>query len=173
MKQILKYIPILFIAVTLISCGYTNPNIYTGPHKSIYVKEWKNRTSQLGLDTDLYRSLTEWFQNSSSLSIVREKNGADLILVGEIISLTLPSLAYNTSDVASSVKVRLEVRYLLKEIATNKILLEVPQQIWTEEYIVNPSSNINDKSEEEALETIVDDISKRIYQRTIAILPRL
>lgn len=169
----LKYIPFLLIAAVLVGCGYKNPNVYTGPHKTIYVKEWKNRTSQLGLDSDLYRSLTEWFQNSGALSIVRAKKGADLIFAGEIVSITLPSLAYNSSTVASEVKVQLRVRYILKEIATNRIVLEVPDQIWSEEYIVNPSSNVNDKSEEKALEVIVDDIAKRIYQRTVAILPKL
>ncbi len=169
----LRCIFLLLLTVFITSCGYHNPNIYSGPHKTIYVKKWQNRTSQLGLDSDLYRSLTEWFQNSSALSIVGEKNGADLILAGEIISITLPSLAYNSSTVASEVKVRLQVRYILKEISTNKILLEVPNQIWSEEYIVNPSSSANIKNEEKALETIVNDISKRIYQRTVAILPKL
>ncbi len=173
MKYATRYTLLLLIAIFLTGCGYTNPNVYNGPHKSIYVKNWKNRTSQLGLDTDLYRSLTEWFQNSSAISVVREKKGADLILAGEIVSMTLPSLAYNSNNVASTVKVRLQVRYILKEIASGKILMEVPDQIWTEEYTVNVSSSVNSKSEEDALERIVNDISKRIYQRTIAILPQL
>ncbi len=173
MKHIIRYTLFLFAVVVVSSCGYTNPNVYSGPQKSIYVKNWKNRTNQLELDTDLYRSLTEWFQNSSALSIVHEKQGADIILTGEIVSLTLPSLAYNSSKVASTVKVQLQVRYIMKEIATGKILLEVPNQTWSEEYVVNASSSANSKNEEDALKTIVNDISKRIYQRTIAILPRL
>ncbi len=164
---------LLLVAFFVISCGYTNPNVYNGPQKSIYVKNWKNRTSQLGLDTDLYRSMTEWFQNSSALSIVRQKNGADLVLAGEIVSITLPSLAYNAKNVASTVKVDLRVRYILKEISTGKVLLEVPDQLWSEEYTVDASSSANTKKEEDALDSIVDDIAKRIYQRTIAILPQL
>ncbi len=173
MKHIMRYALFFLAVVAVSSCGYTNPNVYSGPQKSIYVKNWKNRTSQLELDTDLYRSLTEWFQNSSALSIVHEQQGADLVLAGEIVSITLPSLAYNSSNVASSVKVQLQVRYIMKEIATGKILLEVPDQVWSEEYIVNASSSINSKNEEDALKTIVDNISKRIYQRTIAMLPKL
>lgn len=173
MKKIFKYLPIALVVMLITSCGYKNPNIYTGPHKTIYVKEWNNRTSKLNLDSDLYRDLTKWFQNSNSLSIVREKQGADLILAGEIVSIELPSLAYNSSNITSEVKVRLKVRYILKELSSNKILLEVPNQIWAEEYIVNASSNVNQQSEEDALEKITDDIAKRIYQRTVAILPAL
>ena len=176
MKTCVKIIPAL-IAVLLLTmfsgCGYYNPNVYTGSDKVIYVPEWKNRTSNLNLDSDLYRKLTEWFQYSSALSLTKEKAGADLILAGEIISIDLPSLAYDSADVASQVKVKLRIRYVLKDLKTNKILLEIPNQQWTDEYTVNASSSTNETSEDEALDSIVDDICKRIYQRTIAMVSQL
>ncbi|MBM9519043.1 LptE family protein [Desulforhopalus vacuolatus] len=176
MKICVKIIPAL-IAVLLLTmfsgCGYHNPNVYTGSDKVIYVPDWKNRTSKLNLDSDLYRKLTEWFQYSNSLSLTRDKAGADLILAGEIISIDLPSLAYNAANVAEEVKVKLRIRYILKDLQTNKILLEIPNQQWTEEYTVNSSSSTNETSEDEALDTIIDDICKRIYQRTIAMVSQL
>ena len=160
-------------AGVLTACGYHNPNVYKGPSKSIYMTEWKNRTSELGLDSQIYRSLTRWFQNTEAITTVRQKEGADLILAGEIISLELPSLAYGENSVTTQVKVLLRVRYILKNIATNKIVLEVASELWTEQYLVSKNISANLDNEKKALNTIIEDLSRRIYQRTITEIPRL
>jgi len=166
-KTVRRLFPLLIVACIVAACGYRNPNIYNGPHKSIYITEWKNRTSELGLDSKLYRSLTKWFQKSGSISTLREKQGADLILAGEVVSLELPSLSYGVNNVTSEVKVRLRVRYIVKELSTNKILLEIADQTWEESYLVSSSSSANMDNEAKALDKIIEDMSQKIYQKTI------
>ena len=173
MKTVCRLFPVIIIACIVAACGYRNPNIYNGPHKSIYITEWKNRTSELGLDSKLYRSMTKWFQKSGSISTVRQKEGADLILAGEIVSLDLPSLSYGIGRITSQVKVQLRVRYVVKEIASNKILLEIPDQVWDEDYLVSSNSTTNMDNESKALDKIIEDLSQKIYQKTIATLPHL
>jgi DNA-binding response OmpR family regulator len=104
---------------------------------------------------------------------VRKKEGADLILAGEIIFLELPSLSYDANSITTEVKVRLKVRYILKEIASNKIVLQTPGEIWTEEYLVSTTTSSNLNNERQALEIIIEDLSKKIYQRTITQIPKL
>ena len=173
MKTVCRLLPLIFIVCIVAACGYRNPNIYNGPHKNIYITEWKNRTSELGLDSKIYRSLTRWFQKSGSISTVREKAGADLVLAGEIVSIELPSLAYGANNITTQVKVQLRVRYILKDIASNKILLEVADQTWAEEFLVSTNATANIDNEGKALDSIIDDLSQKIYQRTIAQLPKL
>ncbi len=173
MKPVYIIIPLLFLAVIFSSCGYHNPNVYSGPAKSIYLTEWKNRTSELSIHSKIYRSLTKWYQKSSSISVVREKSSADLILAGEIVSIDLPSLSFGIDNTTTEVKVKLRVRYILKEISTNKIILEVPDETWTEEYFVGLSSSQAGDNEEEALDTILEDLSQKIYRNTVSGIPRL
>lgn len=173
MNTFLRIIPLILVLLVVTSCGYKNPNVYSGPQKCIYVKAWKNRTSELGLDSKIYRSLTKWFQKSSAISTLSSKGNSDLVLAGEIISIALPSLSYGENNNATEVKVKLRVRYVLKEISTSKIWLEVSDETWSEEYLVSASSAINIDNENEALDTIIDELSKKIYQRTVAILPKL
>jgi len=127
----------------------------------------------LNLDSDIYRSLTRWFQKSGSISIVRQKEGADLILAGEIISIALPSLSYGTNLTSTEVKIILKVRYILKEIATNKIILEVPEDVRLEDYLLTSDSKTNSDNESKALEEIIEDLSQKIYQKTVSELPKL
>lgn len=173
MRIVCRLFPLIVIACIVAACGYRNPNIYNGPHKNIYITEWKNRTSELGLDSKLYRSMTKWFQKSGSISTVRQKEGADLILAGEIVSLELPSLSYGANNITSEVKVRLRVRYIVKDIATNKIMLEIPDQTWEETYLVSTNSSANMDNESKALDKIIEDLSQKIYQKTISGITKL
>jgi len=165
--------PLILLACIVTACGYRNPNVYDGPAKSIYITEWKNRTSELNLDSKIYRSLIRWFQKSGSISVVRKKDGADLILAGEIVSIDLPSLAYGINNLTTQVKVRLRVRYILKEIESNKIILEAPDEVWIEDYLVTTNQTTTSDNETEALDTIIEDLSLKIYQRTVSELPKL
>lgn len=173
MKTVWRIIPLMVVALIVAACGYHNPNVYNGPKKTIYLTEWKNRTSELGLDSQIYRSLTRWFQKTGSISTLRKKEGADLILAGEIISIELPSLSYGADSVTTQVKVYLKIRYILKEISSKKIVLEVPGQMWTEEYLVSTDVTLNRNNENKALDSIIEDLSRQIYMRTIAELPNL
>ena len=163
----------LLTALILTGCGYHNPYVYTGPEKSIYVTHWKNRTNALQLDSRIYQSLTHWFQKSSSLKVSKEKAGADLILAGEIISIQLPSLSYGSGNSTAEVKVILTVRYILKEIKTDKVLLEVPGETWTEYSRISSSSTATLDNEERALKTIIDNLSEKIYIKALGQLSQL
>ena len=173
MKPVHIFFPLLFLAILFSSCGYHNPNVYSGPEKTIYITEWKNRTSDLNINSNLFRALTKWYQKSGSISVSREKSGADLILAGEIVSIDLPSLSYGRANIAIEVKVKLRVRYILKEISTNKVMLEVPDEIWIEEYLVGANSTVTSDNEEEALDVILEDLSQKIYRKTVSGIPKL
>jgi hypothetical protein len=172
-KIIRFFFPLIVMIFIVTACGYHNPNIYNGPSKTIYLAQWKNRTSQLGFDARIYQSLTAWFQKIDSITTVRKKEQADLILSGEIISLDLPSLSYNSNNEASQVNVNLKVRYVLKEISSNKIVYEIPSELWTQPYVVSSDITFNRSNEQKALGIILEDLSKRIYRLTLIELPKL
>lgn len=174
MKHYTKYLLILpLLASLLVSCGYRNPYVYSGPEKVIHITNWKNRTSELGLDSQIYQTLVRWYQKSGSIKISKQREGADLILAGEIVSIDLPSLSYGASNTTSEVKVRLKVRYILKDLASGKVLLEVPSELWTQGYLVGSSAAQTSDNQDEAVDTIIEDLSQKIYQRTLVELPKL
>jgi len=166
----------IFVVSTLfllVSCGYKNPYVYTGPAKAMYITSWKNRTSELQLESDIYQSLLQWYQRSDSLTIVNDKSDADLILAGEIISIDLPSLAYGANNITQQVKLTLHVRYILKDLDSGEILFQVPDQLRTEEYIIAADSSTTADNEEKALNIIIDELSQDIYLKTLSTLSKL
>jgi Lipopolysaccharide-assembly len=168
-----RFIPfVLLIGLILPSCGYHNPYVYSGPGLDLYITTWHNRTNELLLDAKIYQSLVRWYQKSGSIKVTKKKEGAHLILAGEIISINLPSLSYGIANAATEVKVLLTVRYILKDIDSGKVLMEVGQETWTEQYKVGDSSSESSDNEKEALEIIIDDLSEKIYIQTLDLLSK-
>lgn len=152
---------VIFCLVFLLGgCGYYFPHIYDGPEKNVYMPNWKNRTDKLGIDAVMYQSLSIWFQKSKAIRITKDKETADLILAGEITFIDLPSVAWDGNARTTGVKVRLGLRYVLKDLKNGEILWEVPKDLWTEDFdTLNQSAD----SEDEALKQIIDDVSEKIY----------
>ncbi len=163
---------VLITGLILASCGYRSPYVYSGPDKNIYITSWHNRTNELLLDAKIYQSLVKWYQKSGSIKVIKAKDGAQLILAGEIISIDLPSLSYGSGNDATEVKVLLTVRYVLKDLENDTVLLEVGRETWTEEYKVGASSSESSDNEKEALGIIIDDLSEKIYIRTLDTLAK-
>jgi len=163
-KISLRLLAIFSLIFLLGGCGYYFPNIYDGPQKNVYMPNWKNRTDKLGLDNLMYQSLSTWFQKSQSIRITKDKKKADLILAGEITYIDIPSVAWDGSARATGTKVKLVLRYVLKDLQNDKILWEVPRDNWTEDVAtINESAD----TEDEALKVIVDEVSEKIYLGTL------
>ncbi len=174
MKLLVRFfVVILGTTLLLGGCGYRNPYVYSGPDKSIYVTTWKNRTSELQLDADIYQALIRWFQKSGSISITKQKEGADLILAGEIISYNLPSLTYGANNAASTVKLRLRVRYILKDLNTDRVLIEQSSEEWIEDFRISSDSALTRDNGNRALETIIENMAQKIYQRSLVQISKL
>jgi len=168
LKHIYRLLLICIVSTLLFAaCGYHNPYVYSGPDRAIYATTWKNRTNILLLDSKIYQTLIKWYQKSGSLTITKQKEGADFILAGEIVSIDLPSLTYGAANNTSEVNVRLKVRYILKDLKTDAVLLEVPLETWTQQYKVTPDFTKTKDNENEALAIIIDELSQQIYQRSL------
>lgn len=164
MKQSLtRGIFFICLAAILGGCGYYFPHVYSGESKVLYLPEWHNRTNELGLDAQIYQSLASWFRKSKAITVTKDKAEADLILAGEVVSIDLPSVSWTGDARTSEVKVTLVVRYILKDLQTDKIMWEVPAQTWTEEYGTQGTSAFVAEDEENATKRIIEDLSEKIY----------
>jgi len=155
------------VAVT--SCGYYFPHVYEGKHRVIYAASWKNRTNKLKLDMTIYQSLSRWFQKTQAVDLTKEQIGADYILSGEIMAIDLPTVSWDTNSDATGTKVKLFVRYSLKDRRTGAILWQENDKLYTADYTVAVA---NSAADDEALAKIIEDMSEIIYLGTLKQLRR-
>ena len=161
---------LLWLAFTCSSCGYHNP--YAGnkagsaPTKTLLIKTWQNRTNELGLESVYFRLFNAWFKNSIRIGVIFDENQADLKLSGEISAIDLPGLFYDSFDEALEVKIKLTVRFTLRDNHTNKILWQEKDFTIYEPFIIDPSGERTRYNKGQALRRIGDQIAELIYLRT-------
>jgi len=167
----LFFIVVLLGGTTInVGCGYHNPYVMPEqgslPPAKLYFEIWPNRTNELGLESKIYRTLRFWFKKSKIIHTTTDKNEADFLLEGEIVSINLPGLSYGTFDRAVEVKAILKVRYALKQNRDGKILWEVPAQVFEEAIVLGNDPSTTRGSKKKALALISDDLAEAVYLKT-------
>ena len=174
----LPYLFMLFLIVILLSsCGYTNPyarnnskDTYT---KTLFITIWQNRTNELGLESEYFRLFNAWFKKSGRIAVVFDEDDTDLKLIGEISSIDLPGLFYNSSDKALEIKIKLTVSFTLYNTTNNSILWQEKQYVIYEPFLLDPTGEETQYNKKRALLRIGDEIGEIIYLRTHEIVNNL
>ena len=166
----LFYAILLLLSLTLSSCGYRNPYVkkttQSSPAKTILLTTWQNRTNELGLESVYFRLFNAWFKNSSRINVVFDEEQADLKLNGEISAIDLPGLFYGPSEEALEIKLKLTVRFTLRDNRSNSILWQEKHYIFYEPFIIDPSGEKAEFNKQRALLRIGDELAELIYLRT-------
>lgn len=174
----LPYLFMLFLIVILLSsCGYTNPyarnNSKDTYKKTLFITIWQNRTNELGLEFEYFRLFNAWFKNSGRIAVVFDEDDTDLKLIGEISSIDLPGLFYNSSDEALEIKIKLTVSFTLYSTTNNSILWQEKQYVIYEPFLLDPTGEETLYNKKRALLRIGDEIGEIIYLRTHEIVNNL
>jgi Lipopolysaccharide-assembly len=171
------YSILLLLFLTISGCGYSNPYVKKTapgtPAKTLLITTWQNRTNELGLESAYFRLFNAWFKNSNTINVVFDENQADLKLTGEISAIDLPGLFYDPSDEALEIKLKLTVRFTLRDNRTNSILWQEKQYTFYEPFIIDPSGKKTESNKQRALLRIGDEIAELIYLRTHEIVSHL
>ena len=161
---------LIFLTSVISSCGYTNPYVQKSSSgvvsRTLYLTTWQNRTNELGLESVYFRLLNGWFKKSGRIHVIFNEDQADLKLTGEITSIDLPGLFYDTFDEAHEVKVKLTVRFTLLDNRKNTILWQEERYTVYEPFLLDPTGEQTEYNKQKALLDIGDEIGELIYLRT-------
>jgi len=159
----------LLPAFACTSCGYSNPYVKKEqqdiPAKTLLLTTWQNRTNELGLESIYLRLFNAWFKQSSRIVVVFDDEQADLKLTGEISAIDLPGLFYDSFDEALEIKLKLTVRFTLRDNRNNSVLWQERQFTIYEPFIIDPSGESTRYNKQKALLRIGDEIGELIYLR--------
>lgn len=170
LRAALLTVLLLSLAVTLSSCGYSNPYASLddpagGPAEpvSIFVDMWKNKTSELGLQSEMTQSLTRWLKKSRHFTMAASPDQADYTLRGVIESAHYPGLSYGTFDRAVELRAELTFSFELKNNSTGKIILKREEAPWHANFRQGRDAATTERNKRQALVVIIDDIAESIY----------
>lgn len=113
MMRLAKYIGAFVFLIALAGCGvYTFTGHGIGGVKTIAVEPIQNQTTEFGLSDDLTDTIISKLLNDRTLSL-SQKNSADALLTGSVVSISDSPLSYSSSEVVSEYQVRITVNFAL------------------------------------------------------------
>jgi len=127
---------------------------------------WENQTTELGLETTIYHSISDWLNRTNFIRLKEDGEQAEFHLKGEIMGIDYPEISYGTGDIATELRVNLNVFYQLIENTDNKVVWE-STKTFTEPYLQGTTPGMTQQNKDAALATIADDIAEEIYLRLI------
>ena len=164
----------LFALLVMQGCGYHNPYLKkVGQDKSaavVYMTVWTNQTNELGLESLIFQKTADWLQQSRHLQLTRDKDQADYLLTGSILSVDYPATAFSVTDVAITLQARVKTTYKLSDRATDKTIWQVSETLRQTAYGAGSDAVRSQSNKRTALITIADELGEQIYLRITATL---
>ena len=162
------------ICLTLSGCGYHHPlaggQDYQGSPKTLYIDIWPNRTNEIGLESTIFKSLSSWFRKTPHIKHTQDKEKADFVLQGEIVSINVPGLSYGQFETELEEKAILTVQYSMREAGKDKVTWDMTKEVFEEEYQIENDAARTRNNRKQALAVIADDLSESIYFRMVRTL---
>lgn len=174
---------LLFAALTismviqLSGCGYTTRSLLPPNLKTIYVDNFKNslkltaEQSDLrmyrgylpGMERDLTKTVIDKYLFDGNLKVSDER-GADLILRGELVDYQREPLRYDANNNVEEYRIKLIVNISLEDVRAGKLM-------WTEKGFAGETTYRTGgslaKTDAAAVQDAIDDLARRIVERTV------
>lgn len=175
MKKILLVTAVLTFVLS--GCGYTTRSLLPSEYKTIYVDNFKNeikitaeqsnermyRGYRPGMEITITKAVIDKYLMDGNLRIASPEK-ADLILTSSLVDFNRGGVRYDTNDTVLEYRIKLVVNMELNEAKTGKTVWKEPG--FAGETTYNTSGSLA-KSESAAIDAAVEDLARRIVERTV------
>lgn len=158
----------LLIALTSCSKYYYNPapQVLPAHIAKLAVRPFANHTQQYGLEDKLTLGVQSEFNRDGRYQITTEDQ-ADGVVIGDITRYILEPLSYDSNHVPTEYKLWILVNVTFYDKVKNQTLWQEPNMNGELRYFVASSGYAGSLTEDEARQTIWDQLSRDIRTRTL------
>lgn len=179
-KKFFLLVTSYWLLVTIAGCGYTSRSMFATKFRSIYIPQFVNKiditteTDTLSkykiyrpmLETDVSKAVINKYLFDGNLKPV-QKESADLVLKGELIEFRKDPLRYTEgTDDVEEYRINIVVNLSLWDNRENKLLWE-EKNFTGETTYFTITTNPQYKSEGTAITAAINDLARRIVERTV------
>ena len=173
-----SFLTVAFILALFVSgCGYTTRSLLPSEFKTIYVENFKNsiritdeqsdvrmyRGYKPGMERDITKAVIDRFLLDGNLKI-RNDEGADIILKGELLDFRREALRYDANDNVEEYRIVLTVNMKLTDSKDGKTVWE--EKAFSGETTYRTSGSLA-RSEDSSINEATKDLARRIVERTV------
>lgn len=172
-QRLLSIVYCLLSVIFLASCGYTTRSTLPASTKTIHVELFKNSISYTTegrrniylplLEVKVRNAVTDRFLFDGNLKLA-EPDQANLVLKGELKNYERTVLRYTDDDDVQEYRVHITVALELWNTRKQEAVWTEPAFVGEATYFVTGASA---KSEESAVDGAMNDLARRIVERTV------
>jgi len=170
-RRVLIIFSLAFFAPFLWHCGYrfsSGEKVLKGYHR-IYVDNFVNRTVQENLEMLFRNAFIDEVIRDGRLAIVTQKEGADLIVAGEIKNVLSSPLAYRSGNWNAEQRLTVTLSLTLTERESQKTLWQEEGFTYWVDYLVTPSGDVmGEQNKQSALRKLASEVSEKLYRLMFA-----
>jgi len=170
------------LTTALTGCGYTTRSMISGKYRTIYITPFLNKVDitqeaysaskyriyRPMLETDITKKVINRYLFDGNLKPVKEDQ-ADLVLKGELIEYRKDPLSYDTNgENVAEYRININVNLSLWDTKENKIVWQENNFNGNYSFFTSfASGNTVKVSEDTAVINAVEDLARRIVERTV------
>ncbi|MBW1926106.1 MAG: LptE family protein [Deltaproteobacteria bacterium] len=132
--------------------------------KTVYVAPWTNRSNELLLGVWITEELRHEFLRGRGLKLV-PKDEADVILEGEIVSISTYGLSYIRYDQTIERRIYATCSLHLKHRESGKVIWQTSNIVREEGFVVGRDVMETESLKDEALQKLSRDVADIVYHR--------
>jgi hypothetical protein len=139
MKRVFTFATLLVLLASLSGCGYSlagRGSSLPSYVRSIGVPLFINSTPIFDLEQVLTQRVRLEFIGRGKYQVTPDDTGTDVVLTGEITSVTLQPTAFNEQQQAARYAISVVIKVTMKDLKQNKTLYENPGLTFRDEYEV-------------------------------------
>ncbi len=164
-----KLLPALCILISAMGCSkyYYNPAPQVLPQyiSKIAVRPFANHTQQYGLEDKLTLAVQSEFNRDGRYQITTEDQ-ADGVVIGDVTKYILEPLSYDSNHVPTEYKLWIIVNVTFYDKVKSQSLWQEPNMAGELRYFVASSGFAGSLTEDEARQTIWDQLARDILRRS-------
>lgn len=180
MKKLLFFALAIVVLISLSSCGYSIRSLSYSRNAKIYVKPFENKVDlnitdeysdrypyklyRHRLETKITDAVINRFLLDGYLKVISNEEVADLIVEGELTNYEKQPLRYDDASNVEEYRANLIVNVALRDVKKDELVWEEKGFVGYSEFFTTGSQA---KSEDTAIDEAVEDLARRIVERTV------
>jgi hypothetical protein len=155
---------LLVFCLLALHCGYhlSGTGSSLPEHiRSVSVPMFKNMTTRYELDLKLTQRVIDELVARGKVEISREKESADALLLGEILSFNAVPVAFSGQASADRYNIIIVAKIVMRDNVSKKVIYSNPSMVYQYEY------SVPDGTDFESVETLAIDVVAERFARSL------
>ena len=167
----IKWIIYGVLLFSCLSCGYHfspgGENIDTDIRK-VFIGSFSNSTGEANVENYIRNAFFSRFRKGARFTPVADKDQADAVLTGEIISITTSHLSYSSTDMAKEDRVSMKLKVVFKRTDNDEVIWINKGLSGREAYTVAIDTDITANNKKIAIRELSVDMADKAYRNILS-----